>query len=163
VNETKLTNEKRIITQPELTKERGNIIERFIAVEGRIDWIILFHYFRGINDSFLFDVLGDEHCSIRLKINILKKITDIKPKEFELFDKLNKIRNYFSHSGGFLYQPHGKDFFYYPSPKKGHPPLDFEELKKEFNKTFAVVVKILNRETEKRGWRVDEEGQIKKK
>jgi hypothetical protein len=138
----------------DLRNVRGEILEKFISIEKTIDLIINFHYFKQLNLSFYYHVLGDEYFSFALKRRILERITGI---EFQELRRLNNIRNWFSHGGGILIEPGDKNTPpYLPDTCDWNKPIDYEQLKMEFLKKEPIVRKVLDEELKKRGWKVPE-------
>jgi len=83
-----------------LTRQRGEVIERFINIEVIVNTIICQHYFGKVRLDFLLEVLCDEYFSFGLKCNLLKKITaDTDAGASQDLRRAGRIRNCFAHSG----------------------------------------------------------------
>jgi hypothetical protein len=84
----------------ELTKARGEVIEKFINLETIINAIISQHYFKKVRQDFFFELLYNQSFNFGLRISILEKIVpNIDRIKVEKLRKLNAVRNYFAHCG----------------------------------------------------------------
>ncbi len=117
----------------EVTRKRGEIAELFIGVETLIDIVISYHYFKDINNDFIFNVLKNENSNFGLRRNLFEKIISEYEKKIEIMDgihRLNKIRNIFAHS---LSKAAGDDAdVFFSNPKLGDKDLDAGKLYDEF-------------------------------
>lgn len=142
----------------ELRSCRGMIIEKFIAIEQLIAWLISWHYFGKENVDFMLNFFGNDQLNFGFKRNMLFHL--FKPKNKDLKDKLNKlnrIRNLFCHSPLMSEQNDRNDnteFFFRKIDSKQvvNTMLDPREKYMQFNILFLEIFKELNNLAKDNGW-----------
>jgi hypothetical protein len=127
-----------------LTKARGEIIEKFINIETIVGAIISQHYLKIVHFPFLTEVLADEYFNFGLKVKILRKIFPDDAATLEQLARLNAIRNYFAHSGlQFCDKPGKEGTVQFLDMRKLGKTVDFGKLYAEFMSIEARVVEFL--------------------
>ena len=119
----------------ELKNARAKVIEGFIDIEYIIKMIIAQNYFTIVPPKFYFEVLYDEYFSFALSRRILEKI--IEEKELiEKLNRLNNIRNVFSHTSPFFREGEKK---YAPDPRDTDKDINYKKLYDEFREKAPLV------------------------
>jgi hypothetical protein len=128
----------------ELTKARGEVIEKFINLETIINAIISQHYFKKVRQDFFFELLYNQSFNFGLRISILEKIVpNIDKIKIEKLRKLNAVRNYFAHCGPEIFPTRStgidKEKGRVPHPADYQKSIDFDNLYQEFIKTEPEI------------------------
>ena len=132
----------------DLTRVRGEIIEKAINIEVGLNAIISQRYVGKLYHAFVLDVLYDEYFNIGFKIRIIEKVADFLKhdkqgrKPIESLRRLCVIRNYFAHTGSELIEISTNRAFT-PDPRKVTQSVDYESLYKEFLKLEPEVLNYL--------------------
>ncbi|MBI3032787.1 hypothetical protein HYY69_04890 [Candidatus Woesearchaeota archaeon] len=143
-----------------LSKQRSEVIEKFINCEMWINVIITQNYFKDTNVKFILEVLYQDSFSYGLRRNILKKIvSNIDSTFLNNMDRLNAIRNHFAHLNNKFYYGHERPTQnsngVIPNPKKLDSNIDFENEYLEFlklePKVTADLQKMFNQLIESEG------------
>lgn len=121
----------------ELTKARGEVIEKFVNLETLINAIISQHYFKKVRQDFFFELLYHQSFNFGLRISILEKVVPKVDKiKLEKLRKLNAIRNYFAHCGPEVFPTRvtgtDKEKSRVPHPSDYQKSIDFDALYQEF-------------------------------
>jgi len=132
-----------------LTNARGHVVDRFVCIELMINSIVSKHYLGKVETNFVVNVLNNEMASFGFKKTVLKQIIDEKTyqQEFQNLEKINRIRNLFSHGslnlkeGSNITAPDAK--IWLNDPKKVDQPTDPGENLKSFDELFITVLNWL--------------------
>lgn len=134
---------------------RGRIIEKFIGVEQLLAGLITWHYFEKQNLEFTLNILGNDQSNFGFKRNIFLLLFKSETPDFiPSLNKLNKIRNIFSHAPMMRKNDTSDDYYFrnIDSDQPVNTELDPEKLNLEFNEIFPKVIVGLNKIAEIKGW-----------
>jgi uncharacterized protein YbaP (TraB family) len=129
------------MNQEALTKARGVIVEKFVAIEWTVSLIISQRYLKKLDMEFLQDVLCDDAVNFGLRVNLLEKI-EPKFEYMQELRKMNNIRNKFAHCHQMIIEiddASGQGRRIAVNPKKQNIEINFESLENEFNNLFPKV------------------------
>lgn len=143
----------------ELTKWRGEIVERFANVEYLINAIISQYYFKEVRLDFFHAVLYNEYFNFALRRSILERIIEqlgliheYRKEMQQGLINLNQKRNYFAHCALKLYErPDSGAYLGVVDPKDKNKPIGFKEVYDEFFSKVGGIEKFLAKLAEKLG------------
>lgn len=141
------------MTQEELYKIRGEIVDKLVHLDNALCLMISKHYFSTVNNDFIFDVLYDSNVPVSDKKNMLVNIFRRKNLDAAYLTDINRllqIRNIFAHAwivdvGN---TPDGTDSMTVSTLKlriDEENEYDEESLKKEFDEKHIKVMQYLFR------------------
>ncbi|MDD4901820.1 MAG: hypothetical protein PHE24_01665 [Patescibacteria group bacterium] len=140
----------------EIINARGIVANKFVSIEGLVAVIICLHYLKRVDNKFILNVLKNELSSFGLCKSVLKLIIDNKKNGDELqnLEKLNRIRNIFSHSviSGDSGQSNGDIMnASFVNHKDLDKKINAEEMLKEFNSLYDSTIEWLMKIFEEKG------------
>jgi len=131
-----------------LSQMRAEVIEKFINIETIINAIISQHYFGNVNKQFFLEVLYDQNFNFALRHSILEKIVpDLDRTQLQNLHRLNRIRNYFAHTGTEIFEgaevpTEGQVGIVY-DPRNLDKTIDYTQLYEEFHTLESTVINYL--------------------
>lgn len=141
------------MTQEELYKIRGEVVDKLVHLDNTLCILISKHYFFATRNDFIFDVLYDRNVPVSAKKNVLVNVFRRKNLDTAYLNDINRlleIRNIFAHAwivdcGN---TPDGTDGMTVSTLKlREDENNEYDELalKKEFDEKYIKVIQYLFR------------------
>lgn len=131
----------------DLTRRRGEVIERTINVETMVDAVITKHYCAVgglLNYDFMFEVLYHPYMNTGIKLDLLQKAClSVSDKTIRHLRALFGYRNHFAHRGAEVFSVE-QAVTYCPDPDKPADPahgINWDTLYAQFDSLCATCTK----------------------
>lgn len=139
----------------EIRLSRGEIADKFVAIEQVIVSLISCNYFNKVDADFALNIFGDDQSNFGFKRNAFLHLFKIEDKNFITnLNRLNKIRNTFCHAPLTRSDPFSQDYFFRETDDNSPVNINVnpKELLDEFNHVLPMVVNELNSVAKNKGW-----------